>query len=78
MTADTGEYQRAKCNNKNIVAGIGHEEYQDVWLNKKCMIHRMSTIKRKHHKVKTLEINKISLSCFDDKRYIFDDGIETL
>ena len=26
----------------------------------------------------TYEINKISLSCFDDKRFVLDDGIQTL
>ena len=26
----------------------------------------------------TYEIDKISLSCFDDKRYVLDDGIHTL
>ena len=25
-----------------------------------------------------LDINKISLSCFDEKRYVLDDGINTL
>ena len=25
-----------------------------------------------------LDISKISLSCFDDKRYVLDDGINTL
>ena len=30
---------------------------------------------RKLHKVGTYEIYKISLSCFDDKRYILNDGI---
>ena len=32
----------------------------------------------KRHKLGTCEINKISLSCFDDKRYVLDDGIRTL
>ena len=32
----------------------------------------------KKHKLGTYEINKISLSCFDDKRYVLDDGICTL
>ena len=32
----------------------------------------------KKHKLATYEINKISLSCFDDKRYMLDDGIYTL
>ena len=27
---------------------------------------------------KSIKVNKISLSCFDDKRYIHDDGIKTL
>ena len=27
------------------------------------------------HQLGTYEINKISLSCFDDKRYIHDNGI---
>ena len=26
----------------------------------------------------TYEINKISLSCFDDKRFVLNDGIHTL
>ena len=30
------------------------------------------------HKLGTDEIDKISLSCFDDKRYMLDDGIYTL
>ena len=30
------------------------------------------------HEIGTYDINKISLSCFDDKRYILGDGINTL
>ena len=32
----------------------------------------------KNHKMYTQENNKISLSSFDDKRYIIEDGITTL
>ena len=32
----------------------------------------------KKQKIGTYEIHKISLSCFDDKRYVLDDGINTL
>ena len=32
----------------------------------------------KKHKIGTYEIDKISLSCFDDKRYVVDDGVNTL
>ena len=38
----------------------------------------MKRIQSKKHKLGTYEIDKISLSCFDDKRYVLDDGIYTL
>ena len=30
------------------------------------------------HKVGTYDLNKISLSCFDDKRFVLGDGINSL
>ena len=38
----------------------------------------MRGIKSKNHNLGTYETNKISLSCFDDKRYILKNGIDTL
>ena len=38
----------------------------------------MKIIQSKKHKLGTYEIDKISLSCFDDKRYVLDDGIYML
>ena len=38
----------------------------------------MRRIQSKKHKMGTYEINKISLSCFDDKRFVLNDGIHTL
>ena len=38
----------------------------------------MKRIQAKKHKIETYEIDKISLSCFDDKRFVLDDGIYTL
>ena len=45
--------------------------------NKKKM-KIMKRIQSKKHKLGTHETDKISLSCFDDKRYVPDDGIYTL
>ena len=45
---------------------------------KKIIRHKMKIIQAKKHKIGTYEINKISLSCFDDKRQVLDDGIHTL
>ena len=38
----------------------------------------MKRIQAKKLKIGIYEIDKISLSCFDDKRYVLDDGINTL
>ena len=38
----------------------------------------MKRIQSKKHKLGTYGIDKISLSWFDDKRYMLDDGIYTL
>ena len=38
----------------------------------------MKRILSKNHKIGTYEINKISLSCFDDKRFVSDDSVHTL
>ena len=42
------------------------------------MRHKMRRIQSKKHKIGTYKIDKISLSCFDDKRFVLDDGIHTL
>ena len=44
----------------------------------KVIKHDMIGIKSKDHIVTTYEKNKTSLSAFDDKQYIFDDGVNTL
>ena len=38
----------------------------------------MKRIQAKKHNIRTYKINKISLSHFDDKRYILDDDVNTL
>ena len=38
----------------------------------------MKRIQSKKHKLGTYEIDKISLSCFDNKKCMLDDGIPTL
>ena len=55
-----------------------HQEYVDVLFSKKIARHKMKRIQSKSHKIGSYELNKISLSCFGYKRYILDDGINTL
>ena len=53
-------------------------EIKDVLFNKKIIRHKMKRIEAKKHKIGTYQIDKISLSCFDDKRFVLDDGVHTL
>ena len=61
---------------KNVVKrDIDHKDYLSVLQNNTIVKHKMKTFRSDHHVVSSYEINKTSLSCFDDKRYILDDGI---
>ena len=53
-------------------------EFKDTLFNKKVVRHKMRRTQSKEHKIGTYEVNKISLSCFDDKRFVLDDSIHTL
>ena len=63
---------------KGVNIATEFNEFKDVLFNKKIIRHKMKRIQAKKHKIGTYEIDKISLSCFDDKRYLLDDGIHTL
>ena len=52
-----------------------HEDYKETLFNNKQMYHKMKTIRSQNHELGSYEINKVSLSCFDDKRYIHKNGI---
>ena len=49
-----------------------------MFYSKKIIRHKMKRIQAKKHEIGTYEINKISLSGFDDKIQVLDDGIHTL
>ena len=53
-------------------------EFRDTLFNKKVVRHKMKRIQSKKHKLGTYEINKISLLCFDEKRFVLNDGIHML
>ena len=62
----------------NVVVTISNNEYKDVFLKNKCIIHSMNRIQSKDHRIGTCIINKVSLSCFDDKMYIQNSGYDGL
>ena len=63
---------------KNVIQNnIKHEDYRNVLLNNEQLHHNMKTIRSQKHRLGSYEINKVSLSCFNDKRYIHNNGISS-
>ena len=58
--------------------GTAFDKFKDVLFNEKIIRHKRKRIQSKKHELGTYEIGKISWSCFDDKRYVLDDGIYIL
>ena len=58
-----------------IRKSIKHKDYKQRLINNRRLYHIMRTIRSDHHRVESYELNKISLSCFDDKCYISKNGI---
>ena len=68
-----------ECNAaKGVSITTEFDKFKDVLFNEKIIRLKMKRIQCKKHKLGIYEIDKISLSCFDDKRYLLDDGIRTL
>ena len=72
------ESNNEKSTNKGHNAFIEFQEFHDTLFKKKILRHTMREIKSKNHNLGTYENNKRFLSCFDDKRYILKNRINTL
>ena len=73
---DSKGCKTAKGIKKNVIKNnLTHENYKTALFNNKQMQHTMKTIRSSKHELGSYEINKISLSCFDDKRFLHDNGI---
>ena len=68
-----------ECNAaKGVNIATEFDKFKDVLFNEKNTRHKIRRIQSEKHKLGTCEIDKIFLSCFDDERYVLDDGIHTL
>ena len=77
LASSSNDYKKAKNVNKNV-AKINHNKHKDVLLDKKYLRPSINRIQSKNHRIGTYEINKITLSCFDDKIHILDNGTDRL
>ena len=65
-----------ECNTaKGVNVATEFDKFKDVLFNEKIIRQQMKRIQSKKHKLGTYEIDKISLSYFDNKRHVLDDGI---
>ena len=55
---------------KGVSIATEFNNFKDVFFHKKIIRYKMKRIQSKKHKLGTYEIEKISLSCFDDKRCV--------
>ena len=71
--------KNVKVLKKSVVKkSITHEDYKKCLTDQKPQLRKMNVIRSYKHNVFTEEVNKVALSTNDDKRYILEDGINTL
>lgn len=72
--------KKAKGVNKKVVEkAITFEDYKKCLLNRDLSICKKQTsFKSKDHKISTVTVNKTALNANDDKRFILEDGVNTL
>ena len=63
-----------QINQKGWILQLDLVNLKTLYLTKKVLRHKMRRIQDKKHKMGTYKINKISLSCFDDKRLVVNYG----
>lgn len=72
------EKKRAKGVSKVVMQlSIHRENYKSCLFNREFQMDSMVTFRSFNHQIYTIVLNKTSLSPFDDKRHILDDGIHT-
>ncbi|KAL4121384.1 hypothetical protein QTP88_013907 [Uroleucon formosanum] len=73
------EIKKAKGVKKNVVENkICFNDFQIFLLTKETKYVKQNLFRTKKHDIFTVEQNKKALSVYDDKRFILDNGIDTL
>ena len=73
------EKKTAKGVKRRVVEfNLRHQSYKDCLLNRTIMYSDMNMIRSFDHQLYSVAVNKISLSPYDDKRYVTDNGCDTL
>ena len=78
VMVDNEEIEKEKAVNKNVIKNIRHKEYVYVLFDRGLVRHKMKRVQSRLHRIGTYDACKISLSCFDNKCYILNDGVSSL
>ena len=78
VSVDGKEVKKAKRVIRGTAENASHKKFVDFLFSGKVVRHSMKRIQSKFRRIGTYNLSKISLSCFDYKRYILDDGINSL
>lgn len=78
MLCSETQKKSAKGVSRKAQEQLSHDVYKNVL--EQCSIVRLPNVRieSKNHEIFTVETNKIALTAFDDKRFIQDNGVDTL
>lgn len=73
------EHKRAKGVKRSLVSKtLRYGDFETTLRTETSRHDQMNFIRSHRHEIYSVTLNKRSLSCFDDKRFILDNGIDTL
>ena len=73
---DASEKKTAKGIVRNVMKNhLKRDNYRQILETGERMNSTMKMIRSFDHKIYTVSVNKVSLSAYDDKRHIQDDGV---
>ena len=73
-----GKKQSAKGVQKAVKKTLNHDLFRECLFTRKSVIKTMTQLRSSCHQILVNEVDKIAMSCFDDKRFVLDDGISSL
>ena len=79
LEASEKSIKKAKGVKKNTVKKhIHHEQYKEALFEKQTFRHGMDVLRSERHRIYGQRLNKVSLSPFDSKRWVAENGVDTL
>ena len=73
-----GVKQRAKGIQKSVKKTLHHDLFKSCLFDNQSERKSMTQLRSTNHQIVVNRMKKIALSCFDDKRYLLEDGLRSL